>query len=39
MDLKTIALDLVSAVADRKGFNRGTNDELRGESATADTGK
>ena len=33
MDLKTIALDLVPAVAKRREFEWGTNDELCGESA------
>ena len=30
MDLKTIALDLVPAVAERREFKWGTNDELWG---------
>ena len=39
MDLKTIALDLRPRVAERREFNRGYNDGLRGESANTDTGK
>ncbi len=39
MDLKTIALDPRPAVAEHKEFNLGTNDGLREESATTDTGK
>ena len=39
MDLKTIALDSVPAVAELKEFNRGTNDGLCEESAATDTGK
>ena len=33
MDLKTIARDLVPAVAERREFKWGTNDKLCGESA------
>ena len=36
MDLKTIALDLVPAVAERREFKWGTNDGLCGESADPD---
>ena len=39
MDLKTIALDSVPAVAELKELNRGTNDRLCEESAATDTGK
>ena len=39
MDLKTIALDLVPAVAERREFNWGTNDGLCGESADPDAVK
>ena len=39
MDLKTIALDSVPAVAELKEFNRGTNDGMCEESAATDTGK
>ena len=36
MNLKTIALDSMAAVAERKEFNLGYNDRLRGESAARD---
>ena len=39
MELKPTALDSRPAVVERKEFNRGYNDELRGESGATDTGK
>ena len=36
MDLKTIALDSVPAVAELKEFKRGYNDGMRGESAATE---
>ena len=39
MDPKTIALDSRPTVVELNEFNRGSNDGLRGESATTDTGK
>ena len=39
MDLKTIALDSVPAVAELKEFERGYNDGMRGESAAQRVGR
>ena len=39
MDLKTIALDSVPAVAELKEFQRGYNDGMRGESAATESGE
>ena len=39
MDLKTIALDSVPAVAELKEFKRGYNDGMRGESAATESGE
>ena len=39
MDLKTIALDSVAAVAELKEFKRGYNDGMRVESAATESAK
>ena len=39
MNLKTIALDSMAAVAERKEFNLGYNDGLCGESVARDAGE